>query len=440
MDQHEPKPARTSVQGLHCFAKSRHFALIEFVHKCARIDFVRSPSHPIFLALLVLLCPWVSVAQDFRDFDDFLRQHELASPESRPVLVQSFVKWQQSHGGFPIRKTTGDVVFVYIGDGQEKDVRLTGDFRQSSFSNVNWDNVGEPMERTGTIFYRRRLFEPDARLDYKFIVDGKDRRDPLNPRTLISGSGGGEVSELVMPGHQMPIITSIEDSRLRGSLRRLEESWAQPRVTIYLPPGYDPSGSYPTIYTADGSAWVDLIRLPAILDHLIAKRAIEPVIAVMIDATTDRNSWYSYNEDYLKYLRRVVDYVDATYATRRQAGARLHAGTSAGGRAALYAGLELPDYFGNLALLSASLSGPVYYLEPYFSGRKRPDSKMRIWMSAGTYEGYIYRDAQAMEAYFKGVGIPITATYLHQGHSFGAWRESAEEVLLHFFPSPLTKE
>ena len=82
---------------------------------------MRSLSHPFFLALVVLLCPWISVAQDFRDFDDFLR-HELASPESRPALAQSFVKWQQSHGGFPIRKATGEVVFVYIGDGQERDV------------------------------------------------------------------------------------------------------------------------------------------------------------------------------------------------------------------------------------------------------------------------------------------------------------------------------
>src|SRR5262245_34809375 len=111
----------------------------------ARIDSVRSLCRPLFLALVIILCPWMSVAQDFRDFDDFLRQHELASAESRPVLVQSFVKWQQSHGGFPIRKTTGDVVFVYIGDGQDKDVRLTGDFRQSSFSNVFWDTAGEPL-------------------------------------------------------------------------------------------------------------------------------------------------------------------------------------------------------------------------------------------------------------------------------------------------------
>jgi enterochelin esterase family protein len=388
----------------------------------------------LFLLVLLLLCPWITAAQDFVDFDDFLRRYE-ATPESlKPALAQAFVNWQRRRGGFPIRKSNGEAVFFYIGDSQGTDVRLTGDFRQASFSNVNWDNVGEPMDRVGSVFYKRKRFEPDARLDYKFVIDGKDRRDPLNPRTLISGSGGGEVSELVMPEHRMPSIAPIQDGR-QGSLRQIEESWAQPRVTVYLPPGYDPSNRYPTIYTADGAAWVELIRLPALLDQLIAKRAIEPVIAVMIDAAADRSAWYSYNEDYLKYLRRVIDHVDKSYATRPQAIARVHAGTSAGGRAALYAGLELPGLFSNLALLSPSLSGPVYYFEPYFSGRQRPDPKSRIWMSAGTYEGYIYRDAQVLEAYFKKVEIPVRAVYLHQGHSFGAWRESTEEMLLHFFPS-----
>jgi enterochelin esterase-like enzyme len=63
----------------------------------------------------------------------------------------------------------------------------------------------------------------------------------------------------------MPTIASVQEGR-RGSLRQVNEPWASPRVTVYLPPGYDSSGSYPAIYTADGSAWLDLIRLPSILE------------------------------------------------------------------------------------------------------------------------------------------------------------------------------
>jgi enterochelin esterase-like enzyme len=391
----------------------------------------------MLFVLTLLLCPLSTTAQNFVDFEDFLRQYEAARPELKKEVARSFVDWQQARGGFPIRQADGNVVFLYFAVGDERDVRLTGDFRARSFSDVYWDKTGEPMTRVGSVFYSRHVFEPDARLDYKLVVDGKDMRDPLNVRTLISGTGGGEVSELVMPRHQASALEEAQVGFLRGTLHPLEEAWALPRVTVYLPPGYDPSRSYPTIYTADGTAWLDPIRFPEILDRLIAKRAIEPVIAVMIDAAADRSSWYSYYPDYLTYLRRVVDHVDNVYSTRRQPEARLHAGTSAGGRATMYVGLELPGLFKNLSMLSPSFTGPLYYFEPYFSGRKRPDPNLRIWMSAGTYEGSIYRDAQTMEAYLRSVDISIRTVYLHEGHSFGAWREGAAEMLLYFFPSKL---
>jgi enterochelin esterase-like enzyme len=388
----------------------------------------------LVLALVLTVgCRVFSAAQSFTGFADFLRTYEMADAESQENLARSFIDWQQAQGGFPIRESDGKVVFVYIGNGNERDVRLTGDFRQSSPFNVYWDSRGEPMSRVGSVFYYRHTFEIDARLDYKFIVDGKDQRDPLNPRTLVSGSGGGiEVSELIMPGHHSPVMAS---GPVRGSLHSIEESWAKPAVTIYLPPDYDSARSYPTIYTADGTAWLDLIRLPSMLEHLVTTRAMEPAIAVMIDAAVDRTSWYSYNPEYLTYLRRVVEYVDTHYATRREPEARLHAGTSAGGRASAFVGLELPDLFHNIALLSPTFNGPIYYFEPYFSRRKRPDPRLRLWISAGTYEGAIYDDVHTMEAYFRSVNISVKTLLFHQGHSFGAWRESAIQMLVHFFPT-----
>src|SRR5262245_35579087 len=118
-------------------------------------------------------CPAVSSTQDFSSFEDFLRKYEMAQPESQGSLARSFIEWQQAHGGFPVRESDGKVVFVYIGNGNERDVRLTGDFRQISPFNIYWDSVGEPLSRVGSVFYCRHAFETDARLDYKFIVDGK---------------------------------------------------------------------------------------------------------------------------------------------------------------------------------------------------------------------------------------------------------------------------
>lgn len=218
----------------------------------------------------------------------------------------------------------------------------------------------------------------------------------------------------------------------------VDEAWASPRVAIYLPTGYvhtDGKQRYPVIYTADGAAWLDLIHLPTILDNLIARGVITPVIAVMIDAAPDRSSWYFFNDAYLDYLERVIAYVDARFATIRGPRGRLHAGTSAGGRAALYAALERPELIGDVALLSASLSGPLNYYEPYVSGRKRPSEHLRVWLSAGTYEGSICADTAILARWFVSLGMVAPAMYTHEGHSFGAWRNVAGRMLVYFFPS-----
>jgi len=398
--------------------------------KCRRLELRATLS---CIVLLVLSAP-VAASQTFVDFDDFAHRLEASKPESTQALVNSFVRWQQDHGGFPIVEHDGSVVFFFRGGADEREVRVTGDFRPSSFFSVYWDSTGSPMTRMGKIFYERLKFEPDARFDYKFVFDGRSTVDPLNPRHVISGPGGGEVSELVMARHRVHTEFLVRPDIPHGTLNVVQELWATPKVTIYLPPGYSPSKRYPTLYTADGSAWIEFVRLPTIVDNLILDGEIQPIIAVMIDATSDRRSWYYYNPDYLKYLGRVTDYVDSHYSTRPSVDQRVHAGTSAGGRAALYAGLELPKLFGKIGMLSPSLDAPAYYYEPYFSESRRPNRSLRIWLSAGTYEGAIYRDAQTIEAYFKKVGVKTRAVYVHQGHSFGAWRELTPDMLKYFFP------
>jgi hypothetical protein len=337
----------------------------------------------LLISVGTLFAP-ISRAQGFVSFDDFLGRYEAAPPELRAGLAQSFIAWQQARGGFPVRESNGNVVFVYIANADAKEVRLTGDFKPISFTNPYWDSPGELMTRIGSVFYIRRNFESDARLDYRFNVDGTDTRDPLNARSLFSGTGNGEVSELVMPGHPPYATATPRPTVGRGTLHPLEQTWATPKVTIYLPPAYDSSRKYPVIYTADGSAWRDLIRLPTILDNLIADREIQPVIAVMIDAARDRSAWYSYDPNYLAYLKRVVDYVDNSYSTQREPDGRLHAGTSAGGRASAYVAFEFSTLFGKIGMLSPSFSGATFsYLEPFLNGVRSVPPTLDIWISAG---------------------------------------------------------
>jgi enterochelin esterase-like enzyme len=133
-----------------------------------------------------------------------------------------------------------------------------------------------------------------------------------------------------------------------------------------------------------------------------------------------------------------VTWVDAHYSTRAAASGRLHLGSSAGGRISLAVVLERPDLFTNAALFSPSLTAPPHYYEPYFTGRRRPDPRLRVWLSAGTYEAYMHEDARMLERYLRTTGIALTTTYTHEGHSYAAWRNLSSQALELFF-RPATK-
>lgn len=386
----------------------------------------------LLIGLALLLLPAPLRAQSFAGFNDFLRRYGAATPEAQSTLARSFIAWQQQRGGFPIAEDVNHVLFMYVADRVQHDVRLVGDFRTQSFSSPYWDTAGEPLTRVGSLFYLRRTFEADARLDYRFVVDDRNTLDPLNPRTIVSGAGNGDASVLVMPGHRVPPETVVDATVAPGSLHVVQEAWATPKVTVYLPASYDANRTYPTLYTADGSAWLSYIGLPTILDNLVAAKAIEPVIAVMIDADVDRSAWYNCNPEYLTYLRRVVAFVDKQYPTRAQATARVHAGTSAGGRATAFVGFELPELFGNVALLSSSIGSEPSCLAQYLGDTARPKS-LRAWIASGTYERGIHQDTEALAAFFRRAGIPVEERTVHQGHSFGAWSEDAVDMLRYVF-------
>jgi len=365
-------------------------------------------------------------------FTEFLARYEAAPAAEHALLLDSFIETQRKGGGLPIIAEDGSVVFLYRAEQAEKDVRLIGDFVTTSRFNIYWEPRGKPMTCSGALCYSRQRFETDARLDYMFLVDGAKVVDPLNPRTLMSGAGDGLANELSMPAHRAVPETLPRTSIPTGTINKVEQSWADPAVRVYLPANYNSANRYPVVYTADGIGWLEQMQLPVVLDNLIAEGSILPVIAVMIDSDKDRRAWYYYNEDYLRYLARVIEHIDSTYSTSRRREDRLHIGSSAGGRAALFAASERPDWFGNAALFSAALDGPISYFQPLLTKAKRA-APLRLWISAGTYEGVIYDEAKVAARVFRNAKQPVREVYVHQGHSFGAWRELSVDMLRFFF-------
>ncbi|MHA2000561.1 MAG: alpha/beta hydrolase-fold protein [Promethearchaeota archaeon] len=367
-------------------------------------------------------------AYSFSDFDDFLTQYGNASSEEKQQVIDDFIEWQTINGGFPAIQNSTEAIFIYYSIHSTSSASVIGDFNL-------WDEL-IPMTRLETgknFFYKKMTFEPDARIDYKFVKDGDTWiLDPRNPNTCEGGFGDN--SELSMPQFIQPTEIISRTNITHGKIIQLDDPWNSPRVQVYLPPDYDQNKTYASFYTSDGSEYLSYASAATILDNLIADKLIDLVIGVFINPLGDRIEWYNCNPEYLTFLDSLVTYIDATYSTNKSTDSRLHLGDSMGGLVSAYVGLERNQTF----KLIGSHSGAFWVGTDYQIIQKYVDAptslNLKMWFSAGTYEQSIYNDTQKIANAGVEKGWSTKTVYLHEGHSWGAWRHTFGDMMEFFFP------
>jgi hypothetical protein len=121
---------------------------------------------------------------------------------------------------------------------------------------------------------------------------------------------------------------------------------------VYLPPGYDSATArYPVMYMLTGDDQSDTtflqIGLQGQLDRLIARHAIPPLIAVMIQGGPGSNNWRNEGSlRYESYILEVQELIDQMLPTVPTRGARAVVGDSMGGYGAMNVALANPYRFG----------------------------------------------------------------------------------------------
>ncbi|MBN2201881.1 hypothetical protein JW777_08015 [bacterium] len=330
---------------------------------------------------------------------------------------------------FPIVR--GDTAwFVYRSDSAKK-VVLSGDFNR-------WHPTRDtlrPIPGSG-LFVRPERFEPDARLDYKFCVDGKDWiLDPLNPNTRTGGFGPN--SEIAMSGYLSPPETAYDPSIPHGSLDSLvfrSPSLGNERaVSVYLPPGFSDQacGMLPLLLVTDGGEYITLGSMRNILDYLIHSGAIPRIIAVFVNPL-DRNREYWANPDYERMLAvELVPWVETRYPTARTASHRGILGASLGGLTALDTFLSHPDVFG----LCVSQSGAFWVDHAVMVDRVRNVEAVsgRVSLDWGTYEPEIPELNKTVAVLLSERGARVRTAEFHEGHSWGSWRAHVGDALRFVF-------
>jgi enterochelin esterase-like enzyme len=386
--------------------------------------------------LLLLLTFQVSSAQSPGE-ERSARQLMDRIAGSSPMQLAVF--WDSLLADGQVPYTTRDsVVFLWRGDVMS--VAWAGDF--SGWQPVPGVRIG------GTDVWMLPLgLPPDARIDYKVVIDGAYTLDPVNPRLQVSGFGPN--SYVAMPGYRRDSLTvprgDVGAGRMEGPFRIASASLNEAvAYTVYLPPGYTPgNGPYPVLFVTDGHEYAepDMGGLPTTLANMIVDGLINPTIAVFVDprdpddlAENRRASQFLMNPAYLAFfVDELIPSIEGAYAVTRDGARRGVVGTSFGGVCATYFALSRPDVFGFAGINSPAYWAGLTLIDEATVADRLPE---RVFLSTGTIsdgEGLSRRMRDILTARHQ---VTLVYREVNEGHSWGNWRNLMPDLLTAFDNRP----
>jgi len=378
------------------------------------------------LTFLFALMIHLLMSQSFSSFINYVN----SLPEAnRQVAIDSFMMVITPLGIPYINTDTANFIF----QGTANTVNLPGDFTGWDPGVVSLENV------TGTDFWHvSGTFETNARLDYKYVLNGSDWiLDPLNPNQVSGGFGPN--SELAMPDYVQPWeieeITGVPLGTIETTSLASSNTGSAFQIKIYLPTGYNPNRPtpYPTAYFQDGFEYLTLGSADHVLDNLIHENLLDTLIAVFVKPN-NRNEEYAGNmrDEYrLFFVEELVPFIDENYNTIQEPWGRAVCGPSFGANISALISYNHPDVFGNCGLHSGAFwPNDFETYELIVNGPVKDIKWASVW---GTYEG-LYLNMRDYRDFLLDNNYELAWQELPEGHSWGQWRATIDELLPFFFP------
>jgi enterochelin esterase family protein len=285
--------------------------------------------------------------------------------------------------------------------------------------------------------------EPDY-YGYSYQVDGLRVIDTANP--LMKYNLLGTESEVHVPG-PASLPWEINDVP-RGVIHRHTYKSAvagdDRAFFVYTPPGYEAASrkKYPVLYllhgySDDATAWWSVGQANVILDNLIARGEVKPMIVVMPlgYGTMDivRQGWGRVREPDLwqknvtlfgtTLLDEVLPQVEKQYRVSDDRNMRAIAGLSMGGAESLTVGLNNLDRF---AWIGAFSSGGLdtNYTKAFAGLDSKANDRLRLlWISCGKDDGLVKANREFVK-WLDSDGVKNTWTEVPGVHSWRVWRRN----------------
>ena len=331
-----------------------------------------------------------------------------------------------------------------------------------------WHNFDVPLVRVpGTdLWYGSEVFPADLRTIY-CLVHGDTRRTPLtrtetgpslldpgNPHTFYLPADpddptdvDGWASVLELPAAPPSPWTDTRPGTPTGRLEVGAFASAafgyDVRVTAYLPPGADPAG-LPVLVVFDGYVGQTMMRMPVVLDNLIAAGRIAPMAALFVRGRDEHRMRDLTPGPAIERLvaDELLPWARDRWKVGSPGGDNAVAGMSRGGLAAAHLGLSRPDLFRAVIAHSGSFWWPSPGAgEP---GRLIRDAArvartdVRFFLDVGLMETMAGPGGapsqlvacRAMHEALRDRGCPVTYVEYAGGHDYVNWRHNFAEALI----------
>jgi len=334
------------------------------------------------------------------------------------------------------------VVFLCPADGATR-VEFGGDY-------TGW-SAWLPMERLeGTSLFHLALpgLPWDARLEYRFRLDGRGVVDPRNPARADNGMGA-ENSVLAMPGYvpvpisRRPLRGTLESFRVpvpdavgaQAAPRPTTAGGAVRKVVVYVPPGGE--GPWSSLYVHDGSQYLERVHLARVAEDLVEAGRMAPTLLVFVDPL-ERSREYDREPAFTReVVGTLVPFIDSRFPTRREASQRGVMGASMGGLVSLHLGLAHPEVFGRVASQSGAFA---HRADLHARCRQGMPALDRVYLDVGLYDlsqpgqpGLLEANRRLAEILDGQAGRFLYREFAG-GHSWTAWRDQLAELLPFLFP------
>ena len=363
----------------------------------------------------------------------------------RPLDRSSIDRFLQQHS-FPIVEGR-EVTFVFHGRADQVNLRHFVYGLPSS----------QPLTRVDQtdLWYLTLEIPERSRVEYKIErVVGEDREwlmDPLNPRIARDPYGANSVCH--GEGYETPEWALPDEEARPGRIEEPSFSPSGPggnghRMQVYLPARFREHRRYPLLIVHDGQDYLRYASLKTVLDNLIHRLEIPPMIVALTDSTR-RLEAYAADPGHARFLtQELLPAMEQRYPLIAGPDGRGLMGASFGGVAALHTAWSNPGVYGRLLLQSGSFAfsdigdherGPLFDSVARFVNemRERPGRPAeRVFLSCGTYESLIYEN-RSMFPLLQSTGMRVRFVEARDGHNWEGWRDRLREGLSWLFPGPL---